>query len=225
MNLLESLRGGLVVSCQPVDGGAMDAPFIVAAMAKASEDSGAFGVRIEGIENLRAARPKISIPIIGIIKEDLPNSPVRITPRIDQVNELAEAGADIIAYDATDRPRVDHRDKVLGAIVNSGKIAMADCSTFEDAQIAIDKGAKIIGTTLSGYTEATASNSELPDFELITQFAGLGVFAMAEGRISTPEQVTLAFKCGADSVTVGTALTRLEPQVEMFVNRTKARSG
>lgn len=36
--MLDQLRGRLMVSCQPVTGGAMDRPEIVAAMAKAALD-------------------------------------------------------------------------------------------------------------------------------------------------------------------------------------------
>lgn len=72
--------GGLIVSCQPVPGSPLDKPEIVAAMALAAVKTGAVAVRIEGINNLKATRELISVPIIGIIKRDLPDSPVRITP-------------------------------------------------------------------------------------------------------------------------------------------------
>ncbi|TBL30201.1 N-acetylmannosamine-6-phosphate 2-epimerase, partial [Klebsiella oxytoca] len=73
-------KGGLIVSCQPVDNSPMDKPDIVAAMAQAAVNAGAVAVRIEGIDNLKETRPLIDVPIIGIVKRDLPDSPVRITP-------------------------------------------------------------------------------------------------------------------------------------------------
>ena len=224
MTLLEDLRSGLVVSCQPVDGGAMDHPFIVAAMAKAAITGGAKGVRIEGVENVKAVREVITQPIIGIVKEDLSDSPVRITPRIEQAERLAESGADIIAYDATDRSRADSRERVLGAILSAGRLAMADCSTFKDAQMAVANGATILGTTLSGYTADTLGKGPEPDFGLIRDFSRLGGFVMAEGRFNSPELAARALKEGADSVTVGSALTRLELMVDAFCSEMAGRN-
>lgn len=96
MSLLEQLdkniaaSGGLIVSCQPVPGSPLDKPEIVAAMALAAEQAGAVAVRIEGIDNLRMTRSLVSVPIIGIIKRDLDDSPVRITPFLDDVDALAQ---------------------------------------------------------------------------------------------------------------------------------------
>lgn len=79
-NLRHKLQNGLIASCQPVPGSAMDTPEIVAAMACAALAGGAVGLRIEGISNIQAVRRATDAPIIGIIKRDLPDSEVRITP-------------------------------------------------------------------------------------------------------------------------------------------------
>lgn len=211
MDVLERLRGGLIASCQPVDGGPMDRPEIVAAMAEAAVAGGAAGLRIEGVENLRAVRPRVDVPVIGIVKSDLADSPVRITVRMEEARALAAAGADVIAYDATPRPRPDPRAAVLAEILRLGRLAMADCATVADAQAALAGGAAIVGTTLSGYTAETEGLQDGPDFDLIAAFRGLGGgFVMAEGRINTPELAAQARAAGADAVTVGSALTRLE---------------
>ena len=141
MTVLEKLRGSLVVSCQPVDDGPMDLPKITAAMALAAEAGGAAGLRIEGINNLEVIRPLTRLPIIGIIKTDLSNSPVRISPFLENVMGLTAAGADIVAYDATDRPRPVATVDLVGAIKQHGKLAMADCATLRDAQTALAEGA------------------------------------------------------------------------------------
>lgn len=210
MSMLQRLRGGLVASCQPVDDGPMDRPEIVAAMARAAVAGGAVGLRIEGVDNLRAVRPVVDVPIIGIVKTDLVGSPVRITVTVEDALALAEAGADIIAYDATPRARPGAREDVLAAILASGRLAMADCATLEDGRVALAGGAAVIGTTLSGYTAETEGRYEGPDLELIAAFKTLGGFVMAEGRINTPELAARAMAAGADAVTVGSALTRLE---------------
>lgn len=210
MSVLDRLKGGLVASCQPFDGGPMDRPEIVAAMAQAAVAGGAKGLRIEGVANLRATRPLVDVPIIGIVKRDLPDTPVRITVSFADVRALIEAGADIVAYDATPRPRSDDRDELLAAILQGGALAMADCATLADARAALTGGAAIIGTTLSGYTAETATGSDAPDLALISQFSALGGFVMAEGRVNTPQLAAEAMRAGADAVTVGSALTRLE---------------
>lgn len=192
----------------------MDRPEIVAAMAQAAVAGGAAGLRIEGVENLRAVRPLVDVPIIALVKRDLHDSPVRITVTIADALALAEAGAEIIAYDATPRARPDARGDVLAAILGAGRLAMADCATQADGQAALAGGAAIIGSTLSGYTAETEGLHDGPDFDLLRDFRVLadaqGGFVMAEGRFHTPDLAAQAMAGGADAVTVGSALTRLE---------------
>ena len=126
------------------------------------------------------------------------------------VQALADAGADIIAYDATDRRRPVTTQAILDAIHRGGALAMADCSSLEDGQRAMAQGAAILGTTLSGYTDETAGRTDGVDFDLIRAFKGQGAFVMAEGRVNTPQLAGEAIAAGADAVTAGTALTRLE---------------
>lgn len=215
--ILETLENRLVVSCQPIDNGPMDDPSIVAAMASAAVAGGAAGLRIEGIDNLRAVRAVVDVPIVGIVKSTVEGSPVRITVARDHAVALIEAGANIVAYDATDRPRQDSPDVVLRAIRDAGAIAMADCSTVADARNARKGGAGMLGTTLSGYTAETETGDRRPDLQLIREVTKLGSFVMAEGRISTPDDAWSALAAGAHSVTVGTSLTRLELMTGRFV--------
>ena len=223
MTVLEQLRGGLVVSCQPVDDGPMDDPRITAAMALAAEAGGAAGVRIEGLDNLAAVRKVTALPIIGIVKRDLDTSPVRITPFLEDVAALAEAGADIIAYDATRRPRPVDSAALVEAINATGKIAMADCARLEDGQQALREGANILGTTLSGYAYEIAPATAGPDLDLVRAFASLGAFVMAEGRLNQPGLARQAMAAGADCVTVGSAITRIEHITGWFAEA--ARTG
>lgn len=209
-DLLTKLGNGLVVSCQPVDDGPMDRPEIVAAMAQAAVAGGASGLRIEGIDNLAAVRPATDLPIIGIIKRDLSDSPVRITPFLDDVSALANAGADVIAYDATQRPRPVPTAELVAAILAANCIPMADSARLEDGEQALSEGAAILGTTLSGYAYDEAPADAGPDFDLIRAFKALGAFVMAEGRFNSPALAAEARSAGADCVTVGSAITRIE---------------
>jgi N-acylglucosamine-6-phosphate 2-epimerase len=214
MSLLEELThkiaqsGGLIVSCQPVPDSPLDKPDIVAAMALAAEQAGAVALRIEGVDNLRATRSVVSIPIIGILKRDLDASAVRITPYLADVDSLAQVGADIIAVDGTDRVRPATVASLLAQIHQHGLLAMADCSSFDDGMACQQLGADIIGTTLSGYT--TAQTPEEPDFALVKALSDAGCRVIAEGRYNTPAQAALAMRNGAWAVTVGSAITRLE---------------
>jgi N-acylglucosamine-6-phosphate 2-epimerase len=223
------LAGKLVVSCQPVDGGPMDRDDIVVSLALAACAGGAGAVRIEGARRVAgvcvAFEPTISVPIIGIVKRDLANFPVRITPFVDDVHALAAAGADVIAVDATDRVRPAAREALLAAIREAGAVAMADCATVADALAAHALGFDIVGTTLSGYTGGTTPLE--PDYDFITALHAGGVARvpriMAEGRFNRPDQARRAIALGAWAVTVGTAITRTEIVTSWFAEAIRIR--
>lgn len=208
------LGGRLVVSCQPIDDGPLDCHDIVARFAMAAVVGGAGAIRIEGAERLAAVRAQVTVPIIGIIKYDLIDSPVRITPHLADVAALIAAGADIVAVDATARQRPCPLPDLLAAIHAGGAWAMADCSCEADALAAHALGFDIIGTTLSGYTGGPVPDA--PDLALIRTLSARVPRVMAEGRIHSPRDVTLAREAGAWAVTVGTAITRTEQVTQWF---------
>ena len=105
MRVLDRLRGGLIVSVQAWRGSALDDPHVIAAMARAAAANGAAGLRIEGIENLRNVRAQVARPIVGLIKREYPGFEPYITPTLDEVRAIVASGADIVAFDATARPR------------------------------------------------------------------------------------------------------------------------
>jgi N-acylglucosamine-6-phosphate 2-epimerase len=214
-HLLDTLRGHLVVSCQPVPGGPLDRPEITAAFALAALDGGARGLRIEGIANLVAVRAVTRAPIIGLIKADLPDSPVRITPTVADAQALVVAGADIVAFDATDRPRPEPLAEIIAAIHAAGALAMADCATPDDGRRAAALGCAVLGSTMSGYTGGPVP--EGPDLALVTALAALGRFTVAEGRYQSPADAAAGLRAGADAVVVGSAITRPEHVTQWFV--------
>ena len=209
------IAGRLVVSCQPIDDGPLDSADVVRRFAMAAILGGAGAVRIEGAARVAAVRSAIDAPIIGIVKHDLPDYPIRITPFLRDVDALLAAGADIVALDATSRPRPETLACLLDAIRRGGAVAMADCSSEQDAAAAHALGFDIIGTTLSGYTGGAVPPD--PDYAMITRVAAYAPRVMAEGRIHTPQQVRQARAAGAWSVTVGTAITRTELVTQWFV--------
>lgn len=218
--VFQRIQHGLIASCQPVDDGPMDKPEIVAAMAQASVIGGAAGIRIEGVENLKATRPTVQVPIIGIVKRDLPDSPIRITPFLHDIEALAKAGADIIAVDGTRRPRPVELESAVKKIHELGCLAMADCSNLEEGLHCQKLGFDIIGSTMSGYTGGVVPKE--PDYQLVKDLKKAGCRVMAEGRYNTPELAKTAIEIGADFVTVGSALTRLEHLVSWFAEAVKS---
>lgn len=214
MHTIERLRGSLIVSCQPVVGGPLDRPDIVVGFALAALASGAAAVRIEGIANVTAVRAATRDPIIGLIKRDFPGTTVRISATLADIDALAAAGADIIAFDATAYPRPVPAADLLARIHHHRRLAMADISTVQEAEAAARLGADLVGTTLSGYMEGEVPDA--PDFPLIRGIAGCGRPVIAEGRIRTPEQARAAIEAGAFAVVVGSAITRPEHITEWF---------
>lgn len=196
----------------------MDSTDVIVRQAKAAAAGGAAGLRIAGMEAVRSVANATDIPIIGITKRDLEKSQVRITPTVDDAVSLVEAGASIVAYDATDRARPCRTSEIAAAIREGGAIAMADCAVYEDGARAVLEGAAVLATTLSGYTAGGLGEDALPDFSLVRALAKLGAFVIAEGRIRTPKQASEAVTAGADAVVVGSAITRIEVITEWYAS-------
>jgi N-acylglucosamine-6-phosphate 2-epimerase len=224
VNLLEQLRGGLIVSVQAWPGSAIDEPGVIAAMAAAAQANGASGVRIQGVANIEAVRARVELPLIGLIKREYPGYEPYITPTQDEVLAVVAAGADIVALDATDRPRPGgaRLDGLLQAIREAGRIAMADCANAADGARAQAAGAAILATTLWGYTEQTRG-SALPALGLTRELAKLGAFTICEGGVHRPSELRAALDAGADAVVVGTAITNIDWLVREFAGSADTR--
>lgn len=207
--ILEKLKGGLVVSCQAPEGSPLRDPYILGKIAAAAESAGAVAIRAEGLASIEAIKKEVGVPVIGLIKRSN-SSPIYITPDLDDVRNLAAAGADIIAVDATDRLReggVTSSDFVAQAVAMMGSLPiMADVDSVASALTAVRAGAALVGTTLSGYTHGEVPSH--PDIDLVREIASVvDVPVIAEGRYSSPEDVLRALEHGAFAVCVGTSLT------------------
>lgn len=205
--LLEGLRGRLIVSCQAYPGEPLRDPEAMRRMSLAVLDGGAAAIRAQGLDDLRAIRSATSVPLIGLWKDG--DSGVYITPTARHAVAVAETGADIVALDATARPRPDGREvaESIEAVHRAGRLVMADVSTWEEGVRAAELGADLVGTTLSGYT-GHSPRPDGPDLPLVGRLAAeLTVPVIAEGRIHTPDQAARALAAGAHAVVVGTAIT------------------
>lgn len=219
MNLAPQIRSGLIVSCQAPADSPLAAPDIIAAMAKAAVLRGAAAVRINTPAHIQAVRQAVRVPIIGLWKQVLPDYPVYITPRFADALAVAAAGADVIALDATGRSRPEPLSDLIQQIHDElGKPVMADIDSLESAEAAVAAGADWVGTTLFGYTEATA-NTPPPSWSLLSQLvAHLKVPILCEGGIASPAMAAKALKLGAWAVVVGTDITGIDVKVQQYVH-------
>ncbi len=224
MSLLEGLRGGLIVSVQAWPGSAIDDPYVIAAMARAAAENGAVAVRVQGVANIQAVRARLDLPIVGLIKREYPGYEPYITPTVEEVRAIVAAGADVVAFDATARPRPGSTTagSLIAAIAAAGCVAMADCATAQDGVSARKAGAEILATTLCGYTPGTQGSS-LPALGLVRELAATGGFAICEGGVSRPDQVRAALDAGAAAVVVGTAITNIDWLVREFAGSADTR--
>jgi N-acylglucosamine-6-phosphate 2-epimerase len=204
------MRGGLVVSVQASPGSPLASPPTMSAIARAAELGGATGIRVEGPADIRAVKDAVGVPLIGLIKRDVPGSPVRITPSLADARAARDAGADVVAVDATLRLRPDGmttHDFVAALAAELEPPLLADVDSLDAGLAARAAGADAVATTLSGYTGDGGAPEE-PDLELVERLAReLDCPVLAEGRYSTPADVAAAFGAGAFAVVVGTAIT------------------
>lgn len=207
--LINQLAGQLIVSCQAYPGEPMRDPRTTSQVAASAVIGGAAAVRVQGLADVQFTRSAVEVPVIGLWKDG--HEGVFITPTLHHALAVAQAGAHVVAIDATLRERPDgltFRQVVEGFHGQSGALIMADCDSLESAFAAAEAGADFIGTTLAGYT-AARPKTEGPDLELLTAIRAevSGVPLIAEGRIHTPAQARQALDAGAHAVVVGTAIT------------------
>ncbi len=220
-DLIGRLAGGLIVSVQAQESSPLCDARIIAALAKAVAGAGCVGLRINSPEHIRAVRAVTALPIIGIWKSYTPDGRVWITPTLAAARACLEAGASIVALDATAAPRAcgEEAAAIIAGVHALGALAMADVSTLQEGLAAARAGADLVASTLSGYVTAPkASPFDAPDLALV---AGLvqqaGVPVIAEGRYNTPELARRALEAGAHAVVVGSAITRPEVIAAGFV--------
>lgn len=223
-NVLELLKGGLIVSCQATESSPFyGSPDIIGRMAKAAELGGAVGIRACGKQNLEAVKTVTKLPVVGINKilSSSTNrlTEVYITPTLNSALEICDTGIEILGLDCTPRNRTyEDIAKLIFQIKERFPriLIMADISTLEEGIQAAKNGADIVSTTLAGYTPYS-TQQEGPDLELVEQLArAIDKPINAEGRYWTPEEVLAAFDKGAWCVTVGSAITRPELITEKF---------
>lgn len=219
--ILDKIKGGLIVSCQALASEPLYDSYIMSKMAWAAKLGGAVGIRANTVVDIKAIKEKVDLPLIGIIKQEYDGSDVYITPTMKEVDALVETGCEIIAIDATNRLRPN--GETLEAFFTKvrekypNQLFMADTSCFDEGKKAEELGFNLIGTTMAGYTPYT-KGTPLPDFNLMQRYVSeLHTPVIAEGGIWVPEQLKKAIDIGAHSAVVGTAITRPRDITKHFV--------
>lgn len=215
--LADALEGRLIVSCQAPPGNPMRHTDTLVRMTLAAQAGGAAAVRVNDPEVVAATVKAVDLPVIGLWKDG--DDGVLITPTVRHALTLVDAGATVVAADATARPRPDGSTfaDLVEAVHEAGAFVMADVSTLGEGREAAEQGADFVGTTLSGYVPGSPTQTA-PDLALVTDLAAtIAVPVIAEGRIATPQQAAAALAAGAHSVVVGTAITAPTALTRAFV--------
>ncbi|MGW1102875.1 N-acetylmannosamine-6-phosphate 2-epimerase [Streptomyces sp. NPDC002540] len=215
--LAASLQGGLIVSCQAPPGDPMRETGTLVRLARSAVAGGGAAIRANEPAVVAAIVEAVDLPVIGLWKDG--DVGVYITPTVRHALALVEAGAAVVAADATDRPRPDGSSfaELVAAVHGAGALVMADVSTLAEGITAAGQGADFVSTTLSGYVPGTPEQTG-PDLELVAELsAAIDVPVVAEGRINTPDEAAEALARGAHSVVVGTAITAPTALTARFV--------
>ena len=197
--ILESLKGGLIVSCQVQKDDPIYTDDIVVKMAEAARWAGAVGIRANSPEQISAIKKAVpELPVIGLWKVWHDDTDVFITPTMKEVDAIYETGAEIIALDCT--AQITHEKTVAWDLLKQAKekypdaIFFADVSNYDEAKHAIENGADIVAPTLYGYTKETAhiEGPDLREFARMCRDFKDDAYVMMEGHLYTPED---AMKC------------------------------
>ncbi len=222
--LIESMKNGLIVSCQVQKDDPIYTDDIVIKMAEAAKWAGAVGIRANSPEQIKAIKEKVDLPMIGLYKVWYEDTDVFITPTLEAAKQVWEAGAEIIALDCTNQ--ITHEKKKAFELLPIVKaeipeaIIFADVSNYDEAKRAIELGADIVAPTLYGYTEETKHIEEpnLREFARMCRDFKDDAYVMMEGHLYTPEDAMKCLYLGAHAVVVGSAITRPHLTAKRFVD-------
>ncbi len=218
-SILEAIKVGVVVSCQALEDEPLHSSFIMGRMALAAKQGGAVGIRANSVIDINEIKKNVALPVIGIIKRDYADSNVYITATKVEIEELLQTSAEIIAMDATKqkRPHGESITDLVNMVHQAGRLAMADCSTLDEAIQAEKLGFDLVSTTLAGYTPYSKKTTT-PDFDLLKAVvSALTIPVIMEGHTDAPEQVTTALNIGAYAVVVGSIITRPQLITQHYV--------
>ncbi|MCI8316273.1 MAG: N-acetylmannosamine-6-phosphate 2-epimerase [Lachnospiraceae bacterium] len=227
--LLEQIKGKVIVSCQAVQGEPLyvEEKSIMYLMARAAKQAGTPMIRTSSIRDVVAIKEETGLPVIGLIKIQYEGFESYITPTMKEVDALVDAGSDIVALDCTNQKRGD--GKSISEFITEVRtkypdvVLMADISTYEEGVNAWKLGMDLVGTTMSGYT-ALSPKLDGPDYELVKKLSEtVDIPVIGEGRVHSPEQAVKMLEAGAYAVVVGGAITRPLEIAQRFIKAVESR--
>ena len=210
-----------VVSVQAEDHEPLASFPVLTAMCESVLQGGAESLRLANLEAMQFVKKRYpACKVIGLHKPyplpEAPKATVYITATLECAKAIAATGVEIVALDATARPRP--QQETLPFIISNlkvefpGVLVMGDIDSPISATYALNSGCDMLSTTLAGYTLETAETSpkHSPDFELLQALvkAYPTVPVYCEGRIWSPDEAKQAIALGATGVVVGSAITR-----------------
>lgn len=229
--LIEQLKNGLIVSCQATPDEPHYMEGVTVMMARCAKWAGAVAIRANTPHDVRAIADETGLPVIGLWKINRGVKEVYLTPTIEAAKELHDAGAEIIAAQATSHLRDDGKPayEIVKEIKQKipGALVFADVRNAEDAKIAAEYGADFVAPTLYRYTGSPqelvqVSHNFGPDYELLAgvleAVKGTKSLVVMEGRVNTPEQAVQCLYMGAHAVVVGNAITRPHMAAKRFAD-------
>lgn len=221
--ILDTIDSGLIVSCQMEKHAPCYSEDIVELMVKAALWGGACGLRLEGEANIRNIASHYDTIIIGLIKVFRKDTDVFMTPTMEAVDAIVDAGADILALDGTDRMIDGHHGYDLIPLAKQkypNHLILADVRDVDDAIRSIQLGADLVAPTFYRFSK-NAKSSDLPDWRMVATMvrAAQGkANVIMEGKIWTPDDAIKALYYGCKAVVVGSAITRPHLITQRFVD-------
>lgn len=221
--MFNKIHKGLVVSCQALETEPLYGGDTMLKMARAAQEGGAVGIRTNGPHNTKIIKEGTGLPVIGLTKKEYEGYEAYITPTPKEIDEICQAGADMVAIDATDHTRPYPLEDLIAytkAHYPQVKI-LGDISTYDEAVRAQELGMDAVAVTMVGYTPHT-KGQKVPDFKLLKSLIeDLQIPVIAEGNFNTPEDAKKAIELGAQCVVVGSAITRPQLITAKFAQAVK----
>ena len=189
MTLLDRLRGGLIVSVQARAGSALDYPHVLAAMARAAQETAPPPYEFRGCATCRPSAPAPGFRSSASSSASTRAFEPYITPTLREVREVLACGAEIVAFDATGRPRPGG--------VSLPEIGSGDTRRRRDrdgrlralrTRVCAQPPGHILATTLCGYTKENARNgaARARTGTLVRELSELQTFVICEGGVHAP---------------------------------------
>lgn len=223
-NLLKSLKHQLIVSCyaKPEEALYCEDGHLMKYMAQAAAKGGAMGILAEGESDIKAIKEAVELPIIGFIKKEYPDSEIKITPTMAEIDQLMDLGVDIIALDATNHTRAEGKSTKDFVTEIREKyddiVLLAGISSLKEAE-----EAEKIGFDAVALTEGKVADFEKtiePNYNQIKKIRKnikLPVFVL--GNVDTPKHAKKALEYGGYAVVVGSAITSPETITKQFMKK------